>query len=51
MKDNVISDKLKPIIESDLASARDYVFQGVSTGSRRGWNYILEYNRWISDDN
>lgn len=49
MKGNIISDKLNLIIESDNAIARDYVFQGVSTGSRRGWNYILEYNRWLGD--
>ncbi|WP_157833467.1 hypothetical protein [Desulfotruncus alcoholivorax] len=51
MQDTDINDHLRPLIDSDLASARDYVFQGVSICSRRGWNYIVEYNRWFNDKN
>jgi hypothetical protein len=39
-------DKLK----YDKAGAHAYVFSDVSQGSRRGWNYIRDYNDWVKQD-
>jgi hypothetical protein len=35
-------------IKHDIAGARKFVFRDVSTGSRRGWNYIRDYNAWLN---
>lgn len=35
-------------VKHDVAGAREFVFRDVSTGCRRSWNYIRDYNDWLN---